>query len=60
MHDTSSHMEWGDAFEKVGKLKESEKVQLGSDQKKETGKRGKKGESWSFLTSNLQEAGRLH
>lgn len=42
MHDTSSHMVWGDAFEKVRKLKVSEKVQLGSDQKKETGKRGKK------------------
>lgn len=37
----SSHTVWGGVFEKVGKLRLSEKVQLGSDQKKETGKREK-------------------
>lgn len=42
MYDTSTHTVWGEALKKVGKLKVSEKVQLGSDQKKETGKRKKK------------------
>lgn len=42
MYDTSTHTVWGEALKKVGKLKVSEKVQLGSDQKKETGKEKKK------------------